>query len=209
MAAWIPAAITAGTSILGHVLKRSNRPQSPQQVDLSFLETEIGNLRGSSTDLQNRMMGSARAGAGFANLNNNRMMNQSGIGQTMATNRQNMIQANASGFESAQGVAMNEQNQINSLLGMLTQGKFQNAGMQNNHNMSMLARNDSQINDLMTGLMQGGFAWLGAENDERNRNDFNDRFNQLLRLFGNMNQNFQGSGVMSAPGGSMMPPPNF
>jgi len=77
---WIPSAVTAGTSLLGHVLGRGGgRPPMPEMMSDQPIRDRMTQIQdGSQADLQT-MLGSASAGTGFQSMANNRMAAAQGM----------------------------------------------------------------------------------------------------------------------------------
>ena len=177
MATWIPAAISAGASMFGHLLNRGGGPK-PQNVDIGFIDEEISGVRKRQDELFNRSMRANNAQSGFAGNMQGRMA--AGMGNPAAMNAvESMGTQNTESMMSAfLSNDVNVQSLINNLQGMKAGVLTSNANRQAEleYYNDMARRND--INSVVTGVAGAGHQYM---NDRRD----NKRFNELTGIMKN------------------------
>lgn len=169
MAFWIPAAITAGTSLLGHALRqRQGGPPTPGQISAQPIQEQMDNIGQSGTAQFDQMLSAGSAQAGFQGMANDRMGNAMGMPGAFAARNQAMgSEARGQAFSGFVQGRQGRQQMLNQLAGQMV--NIDQANVQNQYQgaMRQWQHGQNQINQLMTGL--GGAAVQGASDFHANQ----------------------------------------
>lgn len=172
MSFWVPAAITAGTSLLGHAMQR--REGGPPSDAITDRMEEIGEQGTQDFD---RMLSAANEGAGFQALANDRQSRAMGMpGAMTARNQQMGSEARGQAFETHLTGRQQRNQMLNQLAGQLQQA-----------DMNQWQHRQNMTQNLATGLggaMAQGFSDRQAnimhENQMRQQDEMNSMLQQII-----------------------------
>ena len=170
MAWWIPAAVSAGTSILGHVMgRKGGRPPKLQQTSTSGITGRMDELKDMDGALFQQLQQMGNANTGFASLANQRMGAASGnVGDFAARNQSMQMDAREQSQRGYLGAMENRNQQINQLLGLRTQVEMDNTGIANQSAMNRYQARQNRTGDLLQGLLGAGMmAATGYQDQQR------------------------------------------
>ena len=167
---WIPAAMSAGTSILGHVLgRKGGRPPKMQTTDVSGINDRMNELRDTDGSFFQQLQQMGNANTGFASLANQRMGAASGnVGDFAARNQSMQMDSREQSQRGYLGAMENRNQQINQLLGLRTEVEQANTGIRNQSAMNRFQAGQNRTGDLLQGLLGSGMmAFTGYQDQQR------------------------------------------
>ena len=201
MAFWIPAAISAGTSILGHVLNRKGgRPPKMQTTDVSGINNRMDELKDMDGALFQQLQQMGNANTGFASLANQRMGAASGnVGNFAARNQSMQMDAREQSQRGYLGAMENRNQQINQLLGLRTQVEMGNTDIRNQSAMNQFQARQNRTGDLLQGLLGAGMMAATGWQDQQRFGLQQTQNDNMQTFLSNMFQSQQGPRQGGAP----------
>ena len=165
--AWMQVA-SFGISALGHVLNRTGGRKNVRatMADTSFIDDEIGTIRGRTDQMNDKMLRTANANTGFAQMTAGRMQGAMGV----SGQRSMLDSARMGGMEQAFNAGMqnemNSQGMINNLMNTRAGLEQFNAQAQNNATATNFQAARADNNNMFGALSAGMLGYANAQRDD-------------------------------------------